>query len=78
MKIILMNVERVKTIMSEKNIDIKALSEQTGISANTLKKYLNGADQAHMNLITVLKIGQALKTPVKDIVFNINPNDIQL
>ena len=39
------DMELVKKLMEEKNIDVQTMANSVGLTSKTLKKYLDGADQ---------------------------------
>ena len=64
---IYVNVEIVKRLMAERNMDIHNLAEKAGISTATLRKYLIGK-QNHIPVLAAFKIVGALGVSVATII----------
>lgn len=57
------DVELIKALMKEKNIDEKAMAASMGVTVRTVKRFLSGADQRHYRGDILRKLSQALGVP---------------
>ena len=65
--------ENVKSELEFQDMQIKELSNKTGISRNTLDKYLSGKNATQPGVENAVKIAQALGVSVEYLVCN-SPN----
>ena len=62
-----MNIEKIKEILKEKNLNIHKLSLITGISRGNLSQMMNGKYK-RIELLTAIKIANALDVSLDEIV----------
>ena len=62
------NIDAVKTLMQEKNIDEKGLAELMNLKLSSAKSFLNGTDQSRLLGFTVYKLARALDTNIESLL----------
>lgn len=62
------DMELVKKLMEEKNIDVQTMANSVGLTSKTLKKYLDGADQNHSTVNLLFRLAKALDVPMKHLI----------
>lgn len=62
-----MNIEKLKTLMIDENLNIPKLSKKTGISVGRLSEILSGKAK-NPRIDTVKKIANALEVSVEEII----------
>lgn len=58
------DIEFVKFIMEKTGLDIKTMAQSMGLSPQTVKKYLDGADQSNISADLPIRFAKALDVPV--------------
>lgn len=64
----LVDMETVAFLMRKSHMDVAALAKKVEIGADSMKKWLNGADQTYFKTELAYKIAQALHTTVDTIL----------
>lgn len=54
------NIEVVKQLMRDKEIDIKEMAFLMKVTPYTVRRLLNGADQSHLSIPVIFNIARAL------------------
>lgn len=54
------NIEVVKRLMQEKEIDTKKMAQLMKVTPKTVSRLLSGADQSHLGIMVLFKIARAL------------------
>lgn len=62
------DMELVKKLMEEKNIDVQTMANSVGLTPKTLKKYLDGADQRHSTANLLFRLAKALDVPMTHLI----------
>ena len=62
------DMELVKKLMEEKNIDVQTMATSVGLTSKTLKKYLDGADQNHSTVNLLFRLAKALNVPMTHLI----------
>lgn len=62
------DMELVKKLMEEKNIDVQTMATSVGLTPKTLKKYLDGADQSHSTVNLLFRLAKALDVPMAHLI----------
>lgn len=62
------DMELVKKLMEEKNIDVQTMATSVGLTPKTLKKYLEGADQSHSTVNLLFRLAKALDVPMAHLI----------
>lgn len=62
------DMELVKKLMEEKNIDVQTMANSVGLTSKTLKKYLDGADQNHSTVNLLFRLAKALDVPMTHLI----------
>ena len=62
------DMELVKKLMEEKNIDVQTMANSVGLTSKTLKKYLDGADQNHSTVNLLFQLAKALDVPMAHLI----------
>ena len=62
------DMELVKKLMQEKNIDVQTMANSVGLTSKTLKKYLDGADQNHSTVNLLFRLAKALDVPMTHLI----------
>lgn len=62
------NMNRLKVVLAEKNIQSKWISEQLGVSRATVSKWVNNTSQPSLEMID--KLAKLLEVDVKDLLNN--------
>ncbi|MCL2675879.1 MAG: hypothetical protein FWE84_04770 [Firmicutes bacterium] len=62
------DIELVKSIMKEKDIDEKALASGMEVTLATIKIFLNGADQHYLSTIFVYKLSRVLGAAMEQLL----------
>lgn len=62
------NMELVKKLIEEKNIDVQTMATSVGLTPKTLKKYLEGADQSHSTVNLLFRLAKALNVPMTHLI----------
>ena len=60
------NLNRIKVILAEKNLQNKWLAEQLGRDQATVSKWVTNSSQP--SLIMLIKIAQVLEVDIKDLI----------
>lgn len=58
------DMETVKRLMKEKGVTVGDIAEKMGVTARTVEKHLNGADQTYFKLGHICGYADALRVPV--------------
>lgn len=62
------DMELVKKLMEEKNIDVQTMATSVGLTSKTLEKYLDGADQCHSTVNLLFRLAKALDVPMTHLI----------
>ena len=62
------DMELVKKLMEEKNIDVQTMATSVGLTSKTLEKYLDGADQCHSTVNLLFRLAKALDVPLTRLI----------
>ena len=62
------DMELVKKLMEEKNIDVQTMANSVGLTPKTLKKYLDRADQRHSTVNLLLRLAKDLGVPMSHLI----------
>lgn len=62
------DMELVKKLMEEKNIDVQTMANSVGLTPKTLKKYLDGADQSYSTVNLLFRLAKALDVPMTRLI----------
>ena len=62
------DMELVKKLMEEKNIDVQTMATSVGLTSKTLEKYLDGADQCHSTVNLLFRLAKALDVPLTHLI----------
>ena len=60
------NLNRIKVILAEKNLQNKWLAEQLGRNQATVSKWATNSSQPSLNML--IKIAQVLEVDIKDLI----------
>lgn len=60
------NLNRIKVILAEKNLQNKWLAEQLGRDQATVSKWVTNSSQPSLNML--IKIAQVLEVDIKDLI----------
>lgn len=60
------NLNRIKVILAEKNLQNKWLAEQLGRDQATVSKWVTNSSQPSLNML--IKIAQVLEVGIKDLI----------
>ena len=60
------NLNRIKVILAEKNLQNKWLAEQLGRDQATVSKWVTNSSQPSLNIL--IKIAQVLEVDIKDLI----------
>ena len=60
------NLNRIKVILAEKNLQNKWLAEQLGRDQATVSKWVANSSQPSLNML--IKIAQVLEVDIKDLI----------
>ena len=62
------DMELVKKLMEEKNIDVQTMATSVGLTSKTLEKYLDGADQSYSTVNLLFRLAKALDVPMTHLI----------
>ena len=62
------DMELVKKLMEEKNIDVQTMATSVGLTSKTLEKYLDEADQCHSTVNLLFRLAKALDVPLTRLI----------
>lgn len=62
------DIEMVKFLMEQRGLSVKDMAKAMKITPQTVRKYLNGADQSNTGSNMLFKFAKALDVPVASLI----------